>query len=306
MAFVATNFVSSDGDGARHVQHRLLGGCGRDGGNQPDDIALLQTLFRLVHFQLGPGTRLPAPPGDSSIEVDGKLGPQTMRFLVNFQREAMGLNVPVRLDGMFDPFRGQGGLSTISRTRYTMEILNRECNNRCRVEGIDNFANLPRDPDLPPFLATSLLDRRDVRAQVPARRRSSERSDSTMPDRLPAPAAAAGTGSDIFLLVQTGAPARSRAKPAAPGHENEIVVTAWSWGLSAGSALGSGQATARRTYKHLTVFKAIDSASTSLMSALATNDEVKEAEAAPCAGPARSRSTTSPSRWAARAWPCWN
>ena len=43
-----------------------------------------------------------------------------------------------------------------------MEILNRECNNRCRVEGIDNFTNLPQDPDLPPFLSVALLERRDV------------------------------------------------------------------------------------------------------------------------------------------------
>jgi len=161
MAFVATNFVSSDGEARDMYNIDFSVGAGAT-GNQPDDIALLQALFRLVHFQLGAGTRLPAPPGDTEIEVDGKLGPQTMRFLVNFQREARGLNVPVRLDGMFDPFRGQGGLSTLSKTRYTMEILNRECNNRCRVEGIDNFTNLPQDPDLPPFLSVALLERRDV------------------------------------------------------------------------------------------------------------------------------------------------
>jgi len=161
MAFVATNFVSRDGE--QRDMYNIdfsVGAAAR--GNQPDDIALLQALFRLVHFQLGPGTRLPAPPGDSSIGVDGRLGPQTMRFLVNFQREAMGLGLPIRLDGVFDPFRGQGELSHLSHTRYTMEVLNRECNNRCRVEGVDNFKNLPQDPDLPPFLATSLRDRRDV------------------------------------------------------------------------------------------------------------------------------------------------
>src|SRR5205085_924350 len=103
-----------------------------------------------------------------------------------------------------------------------------------------------------------------------------------MPDRLPtpAPAAGAGAGCDIFLLVQTKRAGKVKGEASSPGHENEIVVAGWSWGLSAGSALGSGQATARRSYKHLTVFKAIDSASTSLMSALATNDEVKEAKLA--------------------------
>jgi type VI secretion system secreted protein Hcp len=46
----------------------------------------------------------------------------------------------------------------------------------------------------------------------------------------------------------------------------------------ASSAIGSTQATGRRSYKHLVIAKRIDSASTALLSALATNDEVKEAK----------------------------
>jgi len=100
-----------------------------------------------------------------------------------------------------------------------------------------------------------------------------------MPELQPAPAAPAAA-SDIFLRVQTKRAGKIKGEATAPDHENEIVLSAWNWGLSAGSAIGSGKATARRSYKHLTVFKAIDAASTSLMSALATNDEVKEARLA--------------------------
>jgi hypothetical protein len=159
MAFTAT-FSSQDGQSRDVYNIDFSVGAGAP-GNQPDDIALVQALFRLIHFELGP-TRLPAPPSDSAIDVDGKLGPQTLRFIVNWQRQAKGLNVPVRLDGVLDPFRDQAGLSTLSKTRYALEILNREANNRCRVENIDNFSELPRNPDIPPFLATALLDRRDV------------------------------------------------------------------------------------------------------------------------------------------------
>ena len=88
------------------------------------------------------------------------------------------------------------------------------------------------------------------------------------------------TGSDIFLHVQTKRAGKIKGEAAAPDHQDDIVIASWNWGLSAGSALGSGKGTARRSYKHLTVFKGIDSASTSLMSALATNDEVKEARLA--------------------------
>jgi type VI secretion system secreted protein Hcp len=90
----------------------------------------------------------------------------------------------------------------------------------------------------------------------------------------------ATVGSDIFLHVQTKRAGKIKGEASATAHEDDIVIASWNWGLSAGSALGSGKATARRTYKHLTVFKGIDSASTSLMSALATNDEVKEARLA--------------------------
>ena len=98
-----------------------------------------------------------------------------------------------------------------------------------------------------------------------------------MPDLLAIQNAGA---SDIFLRVQTKRAGKMKGEATAPDHEGDIVIAGWSWGVSAGSALGSGKATARRSYKHLTVLKAIDSASTSLMSALATNDEVKEARLA--------------------------
>src|SRR5262245_21868219 len=100
-----------------------------------------------------------------------------------------------------------------------------------------------------------------------------------MQESLPTGSAAANA-SDIYLHVKTKRAGKIKGEASAPEHVDDIVVSAWNWGLSAGSALGSGQATARRSYKHLTVIKRIDSASTGLMSALATNDEVKEARLA--------------------------
>ncbi len=96
-----------------------------------------------------------------------------------------------------------------------------------------------------------------------------------MPTPIQAPAG--GGSADFFLHVQTKRAGKVKGEAVAPGHQDDIVVTGWNWGLSAGSALGNTQATARRSYSALTVVKGIDSASTALMSALATNDEVKEA-----------------------------
>lgn len=86
------------------------------------------------------------------------------------------------------------------------------------------------------------------------------------------------SAADVFLHVQTKRAGRIKGEASSPGHVDDIVVTAWQWGLSASSALGHTQATARRSYTALTVHKYIDAATTPLMSALATNDEVKEAK----------------------------
>jgi type VI secretion system secreted protein Hcp len=95
---------------------------------------------------------------------------------------------------------------------------------------------------------------------------------------MPPATTSQGGAIDVFLSVQTKRAGKLKGESHAVDHKEEIIVHGWSWGVSASSALGSAQATGRRTYKHLVVSKRIDSSSTSLMSVLATNDEVKEAK----------------------------
>lgn len=82
---------------------------------------------------------------------------------------------------------------------------------------------------------------------------------------------------DTYLHLQTKRAGKVKGECATPGHADDIAVRSWSWGVSAPAAMGSVQATARRSYKNLTFIKGTDTASTALLSALATNDEVKEA-----------------------------
>lgn len=90
--------------------------------------------------------------------------------------------------------------------------------------------------------------------------------------------APASTGADVYLHVQTKRAGKVKGEATSAGHEDDIVLKGWTWGVSSTSALGSTQATGRRAYRGLTVIKQIDAATTALMSALATNDEVKEAK----------------------------
>jgi len=90
---------------------------------------------------------------------------------------------------------------------------------------------------------------------------------------------ATGSGkSDIFLHVQTKRAGKLKGESKTVGHLDDIQLQSWVWGVSSTSAVGSVQANSRRSYTALTVFKAIDVATTALMSALVTNDEVKEAK----------------------------
>jgi type VI secretion system secreted protein Hcp len=86
-----------------------------------------------------------------------------------------------------------------------------------------------------------------------------------------------GSGADAFLHVQTKRAGKVHGEAASPGHADDIEVTGWQWGLSASSGIGGTLATSRRSYTALTIHKRIDAATTPLMSALATNDSVKEA-----------------------------
>jgi type VI secretion system secreted protein Hcp len=60
-------------------------------------------------------------------------------------------------------------------------------------------------------------------------------------------------------------------------HKNEVEVLAWSWGMQGKQSLGGGGATGKATLRELKIVKRVDKASTALMKALRTNEEIKEA-----------------------------
>jgi len=96
----------------------------------------------------------------------------------------------------------------------------------------------------------------------------------------PRPAAAVATAgqdgtADVFLAVVGRKQGQIKGECRAVGHEDEIAARTWRWGMSAPSAIGSTAATRRRVHEELVVTKHLDAASTRLMNALATNEELK-------------------------------
>jgi hypothetical protein len=154
MAFVTT-FISTRSPGETSNAYNIDFSMGPGArGNLPEDIMLVQALFRIVHFEVS--NPVAPPPGETGIGVDGQLGPRTIRFILNFQRIAKAANLNVVLDGIFDPFRAQGELSSVSRTQYAMEVLNHTAFGLCRKDGTENYIALPARDDIPPVLAGAL------------------------------------------------------------------------------------------------------------------------------------------------------
>ena len=90
----------------------------------------------------------------------------------------------------------------------------------------------------------------------------------------PAPAA----GADMYLDLSLKRAGKAKGESVAAGHQDDIVLVGFSWGVGAAGDAVAALSTGRRSYRHLVVCKRIDTASTALMSAVATNDEVRSAK----------------------------
>jgi type VI secretion system secreted protein Hcp len=89
--------------------------------------------------------------------------------------------------------------------------------------------------------------------------------------------AGGGTG-DVFLKVKGAKRGLIKGESQDDSHKDEIDVVAWSWGMDSKRDLAGGsKPVGVATIHELRVVKRVDSASTALMSALRTNESIKEA-----------------------------
>ena len=86
-----------------------------------------------------------------------------------------------------------------------------------------------------------------------------------------------GGAGDMFLSVNGARNGQITGEAHDEKHKNEVEVLAWSWGMQGKQSLGGGGATGKATLRELKIVKRVDKASTALMKALRTNEEIKEA-----------------------------
>lgn len=91
------------------------------------------------------------------------------------------------------------------------------------------------------------------------------------------PALPGAAPAEMYLGLALQGAGKAKGECQAPGHEGDIQVLGWAWGAAADMAVGGSAANARRSYASLQVFKALDTATTVLLTALKKNDEVREA-----------------------------
>lgn len=81
--------------------------------NQRDDVLLVQFLLR-VRAECGEGSAEYVPPGEQPLAMDGMCGPQTIKYIKQYQKIASQKNpaIPLVQDGVVSPVAaGTGGIS---------------------------------------------------------------------------------------------------------------------------------------------------------------------------------------------------
>jgi len=81
----------------------------------------------------------------------------------------------------------------------------------------------------------------------------------------------------MFLSVKGAAHGVINGESQDDKHKGEIDVLSWSWGIQGKPSLGGGTASGKATVRELKIVKRVDKASTALMSAVRTNEVIKEA-----------------------------
>jgi type VI secretion system secreted protein Hcp len=81
----------------------------------------------------------------------------------------------------------------------------------------------------------------------------------------------------MFLMVKGAKHGLIKGESQDDDHKGEIDVVSWSWGMEGKASLGGGLASGKAAMHDLKIVKRVDSASTALMGALRTNEQIQKA-----------------------------
>jgi hypothetical protein len=123
--------------------------------NRRDDVMLVQYLLKRV-YQKGQNVQPQLQPNGANpaeLKIDGYYGPKTQKAITQFQLEMRNNGRSIATDGCVDKELGESGISSISKTAYTITWLNKYF----WVLYPQLAPNIAQDPECPPELKQSLL-----------------------------------------------------------------------------------------------------------------------------------------------------
>ena len=113
---------------------------GRNGANTTSDTKLVQYMLRNIYSTEAAG-----------LKIDGLCGPITISWIERFQKDSKAKGANVRCDGRVD--RAFGDVSAISKTTYTILLMNQELQKRnpAAWAGVSNAVPLSPAPRINPL-----------------------------------------------------------------------------------------------------------------------------------------------------------
>lgn len=160
MAFSSTLPTRTD---LPYTAYNIDWAVGSIGSNIREDVMLVQALLRIFYYESS--VAQPPPESTGPITVDGRCGPITRAHIVHFQRLAAEKGYPVHQDGAFDPYRAGGQVSTLTKSRYSMELLNNGCYSADKRNSTRFHKDLPIRDDIPVTLRSALKTHKQTAKQ---------------------------------------------------------------------------------------------------------------------------------------------
>ena len=101
------------------VFYNVVHAVGKNCPNVRDDVKLVQYLLKILYV------KVPADKPNGEMKVDGLCGPVTMNWILKFQLDVSADNPGIiAVDNRVDRIRNKNFVGSITKTRYTLGILN--------------------------------------------------------------------------------------------------------------------------------------------------------------------------------------
>jgi hypothetical protein len=116
MGFIDTSNVAQPS-----VFYNVVHAVGKNCPNIRDDVKLVQYLLKILYDKFPPNCR---PNGNMTF--DGLCGPVTRNWIIKFQMDFNADNPGmITIDGRVDRIRNKDFVGSISKTQYTLAVLNK-------------------------------------------------------------------------------------------------------------------------------------------------------------------------------------